>query len=206
MLQILWWSNSSFNYIPGVESIEAQCAWALSLCIILLLEWENIPVVSSFIAASITDSRVTEFRGTFPNVVGVKRKGLMWGWWIINERHSVCTLREHLFNGSRKVQWKLRTKRVNRFYGKDLYSVLSILHHGRQNRSRRYRNRGTNVEAKVMNFIISDPASADSAQHLFPSRAACVLRVREQDVARGWVLYCCRILRRWLLIFSCDAS
>ena len=55
-----------------------------------------------------------------------------------------------------------------------------------------------------MNFIISDPASADSAQHLVPSRtyAACMLRVREQDAAREWVLYCCRILRKWLLIFS----
>ena len=53
-----------------------------------------------------------------------------------------------------------------------------------------------------MNFIINDPASADSAQHLVPSRTACMLSVREQDAARGWVLYCCRILRKWLLIFS----
>ena len=53
-----------------------------------------------------------------------------------------------------------------------------------------------------MNSIITDPGSADSAQHLVPSRAACMLRVREQEAARWWVPYCCRILRKWLLIFS----
>ena len=41
-------------------------------------------------------------------------------------------------------------------------AIVSWFNHGRRNLSSKYRSRGTNVEAKVMKFIISDLGSADS--------------------------------------------
>ena len=76
------------------------------------------------------------------------------------------------------------------------------LRHGRRNRSRKYRSCGTNVEAKVMNFIISDPACAGSAQHLVPSRAACMLRVRNKMLRVGGCCIAVVFLRKWFLILS----
>ena len=67
-----------------------------------------------------------------------------------------------------------------------LYTKLAHGRHGRRNRSRRYRSRGTNVEAKVMNFIIIDLGCVDS--EIIQSVNLNMLRVREQDAACGLVL------------------
>ena len=60
--------------------------------------------------------------------------------------------------------------------------TIFVVHHGRRNRSRRYRSRGTDVEAEVMNFIKSDLGSPDS--EIIESVNLNMLRVREQDAAR----------------------
>ena len=60
--------------------------------------------------------------------------------------------------------------------------------HGRRNRSCRYRSCGTNVDGKVMNFIISDLGSADSEKN--QSVNLNMLHVREQDAACKGTICC----------------
>ena len=73
-----------------------------------------------------------------------------------------------------------------------LLCLKFVRDHGRQNQSRRCHSHGTNVEAKVMNFIISNLSSAKGSadSEIIQSVNLNVLRVREQDAGRKGTRCC----------------